>query len=156
MFESFIDSKEAPPLDGYSGDIVRQATQGYENAVYWLDLTKIEIVEQEMELVSEEYRFGGCPDAVGLDRENRLAILDWKTSSKGPYVDYLLQCAAYQILWEENHPDRPINGGFHLLRFSKENADFHHHYWSELDDAKEQFLGLRKAYDIDKKLKGRL
>ncbi len=40
--------------------------------------------------------------------------------------------------------DVPVTGGeFHLLRFSKEHADFAHHYWNELDDAWEQFLLLR-------------
>ena len=93
------------------------------------DMTGGMVCEQEMELVSEEYRFGGCPDAIGLNSQGQVCLLDWKTSN-GVYTDYLIQIAAYKHLWEENHPTKPITGGLHLLRFSEEHADFSHHYWS--------------------------
>ena len=137
--------------DGYP----EKAMQGFENYLQWEQNNRITIVAQEMELVSEEYKFGGCPDAIGIDSQDRVCLLDWKTSN-GVYPDYLIQMAAYKQLWEENNPDQPITGGFHLCRFSKEHADFHHHYFSELDDAWEQFKLFRKAYDIDKKLKRRV
>ena len=139
----------------YTPDIDATAWQGYENYVIWQNNNRIEIIEQEMELVSKKYRYGGCPDAIGKDSEGRLCLLDWKTSN-GVYQDYIIQLAAYNNLWVENFPDRPLDGGFHLCRFSKEHADFAHHYWSELDDAWEQFKLFRKAYDIDKKLKKRV
>jgi hypothetical protein len=83
-------------------------------------------------------------------------LIDWKNSASGPHIDWLIQLAAYAILWEENHSDDPIDGGFHLCRFSKDNADFHHHYWSELDLGKKQFLLLVEAYKNDKELRKRL
>jgi hypothetical protein len=144
-----------PDLSTYPEEIAKQAQQGYENYVQWADNNRIEIVYQEMELVSPLYRFGGCPDAIGRDAQGRLTILDWKTSN-GVYQDYLIQIAAYNQLWMENNPEFPLTGGFHLCRFSKEHADFAHHYWSELDDAWEQFLLFRRAYDLDKKLKKRV
>lgn len=133
-----------------------QAKQGFENYIRWQEDNRIEIVNQEIELVSRKYLFGGCPDAIGRDSRGRLCLLDWKTSSTGPYVDWLLQLAAYKILWEENYPDELITGGFHLLKFSKEIADFSHFYWSELDEAKEQFLLFRKAFEIDRRIKKRI
>ena len=132
------------------------AFQGYRNYCEWAENNRIGIVAQEMEMVSEKYRFGGCPDGIGVDVKGLRSIVDWKTSSSGPYVDWLLQLAAYDILWTENHPDQPITGGYHLCRFSKENADFHHHYWSELELAKEQFLSFLESYQRDKLLKKRL
>jgi len=153
MVEAHIDHKKLPDLSKYPPEIAKQARQGFENYMRWSKSTKIEVIEQEMEMVSEDYQFGGCPDAVMV--EDKLALGDWKTSN-GVYPDYLIQLAAYKYLWEENNPDRPIIGGFHLCRFSKEHADFTHHYWSELDDAWEQFKLFRKAYDIDKKLKKRV
>ncbi len=101
------------------------------------------------------HRFGGTLDAILV--QGKLALGDWKTSN-GIYADYLLQLSAYQILWEENFPDRPITGGFHLLRFSKATDDsdpvsFSHHYWSQLDVAKEQFLHLLAAFKLDKRIK---
>ena len=136
-------------------EIGKQALQGYENYVRWQDDNRIQVVRPEIELVSEIYKFGGCPDALGIDSHDNLSILDWKTSN-GVYVDYLIQIAAYKVLWEENYPDQPITGGYHLLRFSKERADFTHHYWSELDDAWEQFKLFSKAYELDKRLKKRV
>jgi len=155
----FKDIRKDPddPLPQYKGEteIEKWAWQGFRNYSNWAEDSKIKIIDQEMELVSEEYQYGGCPDAIGMDSRGQLCLLDWKTS-KGIYVDYLVQLAAYKHLWEENHPEQPLVGGLHLLHFSKEYADFHHHYWSELDDAWEQFKLFRKAYDLDKKLKRRI
>jgi hypothetical protein len=153
--EASIHGEPLPDLSTYPVEIAAQAQQGYENYLRWQDDNKIEIVKQEMELVSPSYLFGGCPDAIGRDSRGQLTILDWKTSN-GVYQDYLIQIAAYNQLWIENNPSEPLTGGFHLLRFSKEHADFTHHYWSELDDAWRQFVLFREAYDLDKKLKKRV
>ena len=153
MVEASISGNEVPDLSKYPIGVVKQALQGHENYLKWADTTNMQITEQEIPLVSERYQFGGTPDAIMVKGE--LALGDWKTSN-GVYPDYLIQLAAYKVLWEENHPDRPITGGFHLCRFSKEHADFTHHFWSELDDAWEQFKLFRKAYEIDKKLKIRV
>lgn len=153
LVEAKINGSPLPDMP--DNDIGKHAQQGYENYLHWQEDNKIQIIRQEMELVSETYLFGGCPDALGIDTRGNLSILDWKTSN-GVYVDYLIQIAAYRQLWEENNQDQPITGGFHLLRFSKEHADFAHHYWSELDEAWEQFKLFRKAYDLDKSLKKRV
>lgn len=154
MVEAHINKEALPSPDEYPKEIWEQASQGYSNYLQWAENNKIIIVDQEMEMVSEKYKFGGCPDAVGYDSQNRLCLLDWKTSN-GVYSDYIIQLAAYKNLWEENHSDMPLTGGFHLCRFSKEHADFSHHYWSELDDAWEQFKLFRQAYDLDKRIKKR-
>jgi hypothetical protein len=155
LVEANIHGDPIPDLSAYPAEITAQAKQGYENYLRWQDDNKIEIVKQEMELVSAVHLFGGCPDAIGKDSRGALCILDWKTSN-GVYQDYLIQIAAYNQLWLENNPNEPLTGGFHLLRFSKEHADFAHHYWSELDDAWRQFVLFREAYEIDKRLKKRV
>jgi len=153
LVEAHINKEPLPIIP--DTDIGKQAQQGYENYLRWAEDNRIKVISQEMEMVSEEYLFGGCPDAMGIDSREMLCILDWKTSN-GVYPDYLIQIAAYRQLWEENHPDQPVTGGFHLLRFSKEHADFAHHYWAELDTAWEQFKLFRAAYDNDKLLKKRI
>lgn len=153
LVEAHINGLPLPALP--DNVIGKQAQQGYENYVRWAEDNRIQIIKQEEQMVSEVCRFGGCPDALGIDNRGQLCILDWKTSN-GVYLDYLLQIAGYRILHEENHPDQPITGGFHLLRFSKENADFAHHYWSELEDAKEMFILLVRAFELDKRLKKRV
>ena len=133
--------------------IKRDAKQAFKSYLNWASMTKLEIVEQEMPMVSEKYQFGGCPDAIG-EINGELCLVDWKTSN-GVYPDYLIQLAAYKQLWEENNPDRPLTGGFHLCRFAKSHGDFAHHYYPNLDEAWEQFKLFLKAYEIDKGLKKR-
>lgn len=144
---------QCPELASMDGNMQLQATLAFENYEAWAMQSKLEIVAQEIQLVSERYKFGGTPDAIG--RINGvLCLVDWKTSN-GVYADYLLQIAAYRILWEENYPDQPLTGGFHLCRFAKEHGDFSHHYFRELDAARKSFLYLRAAYEYDAELKRR-
>lgn len=154
LVECHIDNDDpAAVLDGLSPDIEEKAKQAFESYLLWERITNLKIVEQEMELVSELYRFGGCPDAIG-EIDGKLTLVDWKTSNS-VYSDMLIQLSAYKQLWEENYPGKPLHG-FHLCRFSKEHGDFAHHFYSELDDAWEQFKLFRQAYDLDKLLKKRV
>ncbi|MBW2003055.1 MAG: PD-(D/E)XK nuclease family protein [Deltaproteobacteria bacterium] len=154
MVEAHIRKWEMPDLEKYDPELVLLAQQGFENYIRWEKTTNIEVVETEKSLVSERYGFGGTLDAIMAS--GQLALGDWKTSSSGPFIDWLLQLAAYAILWEENHPNRPINGGFYLCRFSKNNGDFFHYHWSELETAKKMFLLFLEAYELAKQLKKRL
>lgn len=139
--------------DKIEADVVTKAQKAYESYLLWEKQTKLKIVAQEMLLVSEVYKFGGTPDAVG-EIDGKLCILDWKTGN-ALYRDALIQVAAYKALWEENHPDQLITGGFHICRFSKDHGDFVHAHYDELGDAWRQFVLLREAYEIDKSLKKR-
>ena len=154
MVEAHIRNEPQPTGEGISESTFKEALNAYEAYRQWESMTKLEIVEQEIQMVSEKYQFGGCPDAIGTI-DGKLSLVDWKTS-KSVYVDFMVQVAAYAILWEENHPDRPITGGYHLCRFSKTGGDFSHHYWADLEDAKRQFLLFREAYSLDKALKKRV
>jgi hypothetical protein len=150
LFEKWLNG------DNINDDIDERVWTAFTNAREWFNGTRLTIVAQEVEMVSEKYQFGGGLDAVGIDHRGRYALLDWKTSNKGPFVGWLCQIAAYKHLWDIHNPDKIITGGFHIGKFSKEYGDFSHHYWSELDDAWEQFKLFRKAYEIDKKLKKRI
>ena len=112
----------------------------------WEKQNKIEILEQEIQLVSEEFRYGGTLDAVGLV-DGKYVLLDWKTS-KGVYKNYLLQLAAYAQLWNENYPDRAITGGAWLVRFSKTDGVCEPYPFTSEDLMVPlmQFLDLRRAY----------
>jgi len=153
LVEKYLNGEPDPDLSSYSDAIVEAAKQGFENYKRWAEDNRIEILYLEIPLVSEVHSFAGTPDGIGKDSRGRLTLLDFKTSTGGPYLDWLAQTAAYKLLWEECYPDQPITGGIHLLRFSKENADFHHHFWQDLSEAEELFLLLRKAFDLDKRLK---
>lgn len=137
-------------LDDDDRQKARNALGMYEQ---WAAQSRLEIVAQEIYMVSEQYRFGGTPDAIGRIG-GELCLVDWKTSN-GVYSDYLLQLAAYRKLWEETNPGQLLTGGFHLCRFSKEHGDFAHHYYRELDDAWTMFEHLLAAYRYDSTLKKR-
>jgi hypothetical protein len=152
--EAHIRKEPAPDTSGYTEEMITQAKQGYENYLRWQEDSRLVIAYSEEEMVSQKHMFGGCLDCV-FEKDGVLSLGDFKTSN-AIYTDYLCQVAAYAILWDECHPDKPITGGFHLLRFAKEHADFAHHYWSELDQAKQQFLLFVEAYALDKILKKRV
>lgn len=132
------------------------ADQGFESYLEWYEGTslKLEASLQEQHLVSEAFRYGGTPDAVGKDGKGRWCLLDWKTSNGGPYVDWIVQLAAYINLLEENSVCGEIER-IHSVRIGKEDASFHHASWprSSMDAAWQYFRSARRMYDLDKRLK---
>lgn len=137
-----------------SKEMSEAALSAYGAYLTWERQSSLKILEQEIPLVSETFKFGGTPDAIGQIEDGGLCIVDWKTSNS-VYQDYLLQLAAYKQLWEENNQPHKITGGFHLCRFAKEHGDFAHHFYPNLDEAWRMFELLRECYDIDKVLKKR-
>lgn len=130
--------------------VVEKAEMAYGNFLEWAGQTSLEITHAEVPLISEKHKFGGTLDAMLISGKRSLG--DWK-SSNAVYGDYLVQIAAYGILWEENFPEMPIEGGYHLMRFDKTFGDYHHHAWSELESAKKSFLLMRELFELDKELK---
>ena len=138
---------------GATSEVKMQAQRSFANFMAFQERTGMTIYSLEEPMVSELYHTGGTADAI-LQIEGKLAIGDWKTG--GLYVDHLLQVAAYKEIYEETHPGVKLDGGYHLLRFSRESGDFTHHYFSELDAAWGMFLYLRRAYELDRQLKKRV
>ena len=141
----------------------QKARTAFESYLNWEKQTGLTMLSkfQEIQLISPMYRYGGTPDAIG-EIDGEIALLDWKTSN-GVYADYAIQLAAYQHL--VNYGIRMDNGEklpflvgtrAHLLRFSKESADFHHHSFNDLSEEMEQFLLFREAFDHDKTIKKRV
>jgi predicted RecB family nuclease len=125
------------------------ARRGYEGYKRWAEQSHLKIIDTEIKLVSEEYRYGGTPDAIGM-LGDVLVLLDWKTG-KRLYPEALLQLAAYrQLLGENGHG---WVQEFHLIRFGKEDASYHHHSWQDLSKAWDAFKLMRELYELDKTLK---
>ena len=151
--EAHILGKDYTPPANTPEPVLTKAENAFAQFLEWREQTGLEIVATEKAYVSELYQFGGTVDAIGRDTKGRIVLLDWKTSGAG-YSDMLIQLAAYALLLEECAPEFTPQG-FHLLRVAKESADFAHHFYGELEEAKEQFKLLRRAYDIDKRLSKR-
>lgn len=151
MVEDFIHFEDHERHNTYDpgSEEHELVTAGFESFMAWWNMSKPKIVATEMPFYSEAFRFGGTLDAVA-EINGEIVMLDWKTS-KGVYADYLLQIAAYGQLWFENR-DQVIKG-YHLCRFSKDNAGFTHHYWKDLSPAWNMFETLLKAYRMDIEVK---
>ena len=67
-----------------------------------------------------------------------------------------LPACSLRAALNENYPDHPLVGGFHLCRFAKEQGDFSHHYFPSLADEAETFLRMRDLFDRVKKAERRL
>lgn len=152
MVEADIRGHAQPEKDGTDDETWHRAVSAFAAYREWRNQTQLVPEHTEVSMVSEKHQFGGTLDTI-LVRGKR-SLGDWKTSNS-IYPEYLVQLAAYKSLWEENHPDQTIDGGFHLLRFSKSEGDFAHHYWPNLDDAWDAFIHMRALYNLMDKLKQR-
>jgi hypothetical protein len=133
-------------------DVGQRASTAFGAFLEWTRQTKFTVERTEQPLVSEKYGFGGTFDLTIVN--GKRAMSDYKTSG-GVYVEYLAQIAAYGLLFEENHPEEPLDGGYHLLRFDKVWGDLHTHWWPELDAGRRFFLALLAAYKETAELKQR-
>jgi len=131
----------------------RKAESAYGAYREWRTQTQLKPEHTEVSMICECHQTGGTLDTILVQGKRSLG--DWKTSNS-IYPEYLIQLAAYRHLWEINHPDQPIDGGFHLLRFSKSEGDFAHHFWANLDDAWLAFEHMRVLYDLMTKIKERV
>ena len=141
-------------------DLLTRAYLGYRAAEAWLITSKINPIEWEVSLVSEEHRFGGQIDMIGRLKDSNeeracgdLVVVDWKTS-KSFYSNMLTQVAAYRELWNENRPGNPITGGAYVVRLGKDDgATYPRHYppW-KLDKGWEYFLLMRRVWGAQKEL----
>jgi hypothetical protein len=142
-------------LSSYKPDTVTAARGAFAAYLEWKAQTKLEVCESEVSLLSKVHQFGGTLDCLLI--QNKRCLADVKTSG-AVYSDHLLQLAAYAILWTENFPDQPIDGGYYILRFGRQDhpndpVRFAVHYYSDLGPSKELFLAYRAAYDLDKRLR---
>lgn len=150
--EAYIKGLE-PHFDADDHEVSKKARTAFEAFLRWAEQTNFRVTHQEIPLVSEAHRYGGTFDAILVDGKRVMG--DWKTSN-AIYPEYPVQLCAYQMLWDEHHPDETIDGGYLLLRFDKEFGDFHLHYWHELEAGKRAFLGMRALYDDLAELKKRV
>lgn len=153
LVEAHLRGEPEPALSGDAA-IIEKAKAAFSTFLKWQKQSALEFKHVEVPLVSDVHRFGGRLDAIGVVG-NELVLCDFKTSN-GVYVDYTLQLAAYKILWDENYPDHPLVGGFHLLRFAKEEGDFGHHHYPRLDKEAAAFLSMRKLFDEVKEIERRV
>jgi hypothetical protein len=110
-----------------------------------------EVVGCEMQLVSEQYRYGGTLDCL-CELDGKLTLIDYKTGS-GIYPDMAIQLAAYRWLVKENlglDIDRAMI--VNIGRTPDEDYNEKPFTNAQLDAAWELFLHLRAIYDLKKQI----
>ena len=120
MIECFLHNHE-PDLAEFSSADIEKATIAYNNFRRWWDEEGFTVIEPEVQLVSEDYLFGGTIDAPSRDRDGKIVLLDWKTS-KAIVGAHKVQLAGYEQLWNENRPDMKIQRRG-IVRIGKESPD---------------------------------
>ena len=152
MVEACIHEQPIPePPEIFDKEQVAAAWQGLQAFKEWKEQTKLRITQTELNLVSEQYQYGGCPDWIGM-ANGKAMLADYKTSN-ATYAEGLLQIAAYDNLLTENGicvPER-----WYVLRTGRDYGDFHHHSIPEviLKKAWKAFVHMRRLYPLMAELK---
>jgi hypothetical protein len=148
MIEADLKNKEFDSSK-YEKAMLDKAETAYLAWLEWKELVAFKLLESENSLVSEKYRYGGTIDIAAVKKVT--AIVDLKTSN-AVYADHKIQIAAYGHLWNENHPDNPIQA-YYLLQLSKEDGSFAYHYWPSMPNSWKAFKQLLTLHQLQKKLK---
>lgn len=109
-----------------------------------------EVIASEVNVVSEKWQYGGCIDWVCRPKLTGLVTLRDIKTSKGIYAEYLIQIAAYEQAWNENHPDMPIQAK-EAIHMDKETGLLTVHPFGDLSTEFEIFKHLRAIYVLQKK-----
>lgn len=97
MIFHYLKGEEADTSD-YSQNQIDLASNSFESFLQWKAQHTLEPVLMEVQLVSEEYRYGGTPDFYGMI-DGVETLLDFKSS--GIYSDQYIQLSAYKNLLKE-------------------------------------------------------
>lgn len=109
----------------------------------------VQPIALEQPLVSETHQYGGTPDCIAVI-DGKVALVEFKTSVK-PFADHLVAMAAHARLWNESHPDRPIEA-FHWIGLPKDGSEFQHHAYADLSPQWEIFTLYLDAWRLEKGL----
>lgn len=106
--DAYILGKE-PVLDD-------ESTIGFTNFLNWLSSAGLQLVCGDIPVASRSLGYGGRLDALGVDNDGKLYVLDWKTSNS-LRDEYPLQVAAYAKALKEQYGLDAT--GAYVVRFDK-------------------------------------
>ena len=109
-----------PDLTEYSPANIAQAENGFLAFLDWEKINKPTYLENEIQVISEEYQYGGTIDIIA-DLHGKKTLLDLKTSN-GIYDEMYVQVSAYMTAYNET-ANEPIEDAC-ILQISKVDASF--------------------------------
>jgi hypothetical protein len=100
-------------------------------------------------MVSETYEFGGCPDLLVKDKDEKFVLIDFKTG-KHIYQETVIQLGAYARLIFENEGNHITKGI--IVRLPKDNSKLETKEFnpSQLTLGWDQFKLFREAHSNNK------
>tara|TARA_R110000824_G_scaffold108603_6_gene255780 strand:- start:1439 stop:2095 length:657 start_codon:yes stop_codon:yes gene_type:complete len=117
----------------------KQALIAFGGYMDWINKTDFKPLVSELALVNEDLRVGGTIDCIARINE-KLVVVDWKSSKYGPYPEMIVQLGAYVFMYEAAQPKAKVDHGL-IMRFGKEDGKFHqHHIGREKIDAGAQIF----------------
>lgn len=163
MVQCYLTGED--PDEGYLAEFSRVDHDRAENAMIkfytWADVHKVTEAQCEMQLVSEDWQYGGTND-IYCKMDGARTLIDIKTS-KAIYGDMYTQVAAYKKLLEENgfgidttvDPNTGMSmPSVYILRIGRtEEEGFEFRRVPGLDLHLERFKNLRDQYEINRRLK---
>jgi hypothetical protein len=137
-------------LDDYSKKENKFAENSFQLFKLWLEMHDVIIVNTELQMVSETYKYGGTPDIIAYV-DKVLTILDIKTGS-GVYPEVKYQLSAYKQLYNEKfNADLQQCIVIHIP-YEKHNFTEYIFKKDELTVAFEGFIHLLRFHEINKKV----
>ena len=148
MITSMLQGQK-PDLDDFSKVQIDMAENSVLSFLEWQRQNDFYIIETELQLVSENLRYGGTIDCY-CKLNNKFTILDFKTG-KSIYDEHLLQVSAYKHLAEENGFKVEQVGILQIGR--TEDEGFSECYISDTETHWELFKSCLNIYHLQKALK---
>ncbi len=150
------DLRGIEPEQGYLDEFSKVNMNLAENSMVkfyeWKKLHKIEVLGTEMQLVSEEYQFGGTCDFYA-NVDDILTLVDLKTCKAiyGQEDSKWTNLAAYRMLLEENGC---VVEDEYILRIGRnESEGFEYARSMKAELHRKRFLICRELYEVTKVLK---
>lgn len=116
---------------------------------FWLKNEKLKIIAGDLKIGSKTYGYGGSLDAVGVDDNGRLWVIDFKTG-KSIWDSHAYQVGSYaQALMETYGLDQMPEGV--IVRFEKDKPQFERKEVLNIRDSFNTFLHAKQIFDAEKR-----
>lgn len=97
-----------------------EVVNGFEAYLAWIAETGFVATEIERVIANPTEGYAGCCDAIGVVRDGRIVLVDWKSGKGGNiYPEYVIQWHAYAA-------PLAITDGY-IVSFDKETGECYHH-----------------------------